>query len=331
MLAYAFEHSLSEPEYRAGARAMGVAPFYTGAGTITLFHFLTLGLTLFLEPEFKAEHALQILVDEKIEIFSAVPTFFERIAAVPGFEATDLSHVRLSSTGGARVSRPLLETYLARGMVLRQLYGLTEGGGSTSTMDRQGAVEAPEKCGCGGPFTKHKIVDSDGTECPPDVTGEILVRGPGVMIEYWNNPKATADVFTADGWLHTGDLGMVDEHGRITIVDRLKDIIISGGLNISPIDIENVIAEMDGVVEVAVIAATDARFGETPLAIVHACKPIDVAELIAHCNRHLADYKVPRYVAFQADPLPRLATGKISKRELKQTYADAADRMPRVR
>ena len=198
-------------------------------------------------------------------------------------------------------------------------------------MDKAGALEFPEKCGRGGPYTKHKIVDADGNDCPPGALGEILVRGPAMMIEYWNNPQATADVFTRDGWLRTGDLGKMDELGRVQIVDRLKDLIISGGLNISPIDVENVIGQLRGVVEVAVIPAADARFGETPMAIVHAAEALDVAELVAHCNRHLADYKVPRYVVLEPEPLPRLATGKISKRALKEKYRDAAERLPRVR
>lgn len=331
MFAYAFEASLIEPEYRPGARALAVAPFYTGAGTITLFQFNTLGLTIYCEADFQPERALSTLVQSRIDIFGAVPTFFERIAAMPGFDTADLSALKLASTGGARVSKELLQAWLSRGVILRQIYGLTEGGGSTTTMDKPGALEFPEKCGRGGPFTKHKIIDADGHECPPGALGEILVRGPAMMLEYWNNPAATGAAFTADGWLRTGDLGLADELGRIQIVDRLKDLIISGGLNISPIDVENVIAQFEGVIEVAVIPADDVRFGETPLAVVHTGVDIEVTRLIEHCNRHLADYKVPRYVVFEADPLPRLATGKISKRVLKEKYRGAAQSLPRVR
>ncbi len=329
-LAYAFEAALSDPTYRAGAKALAVAPLFTGGGTVLLIEFLTLGVTMFLEPEFNAERALQLLLDEKIEIFFAVPTFFERIAAVPAFGSADLSHLALSATGGARVSRELLETWLARGVVLRQLYGLTEGGGTTTIMDAKGAIAHPEKCGRGGPFTEHRIVDGEGRACPPGEPGEILIRSPGVMAGYWNNPKATEDAFV-DGWLRSGDIGIVDGAGDLTVVDRLKDIIISGGLNISPIDIEVVIAQLDGVEEVAVIAAADSRFGETPLAIVHATRAVSIPDIVAHCNLHLADYKVPRYIAIEAEPLPRLATGKISKRALKEKYKDAVLTMDRVR
>jgi fatty-acyl-CoA synthase len=150
------------------------------------------------------------------------------------------------------------------------------------------------------------------------------------MQGYWNNPEATAQTLV-NGWLRTGDIGKLDDEGNITLVDRLKDMIISGGLNIWPMDIENVIAQIGGVIEVAVIAAKDQRFGETPLAIIHASQPLSPETVIAYCNSHLADYKVPRYLVFEDQPLPRLATGKIAKRLLKERFEDAAERLTRVR
>jgi fatty-acyl-CoA synthase len=131
--------------------------------------------------------------------------------------------------------------------------------------------------------------------------------------------------------LKTGDIAVADAAGNLTVVDRLKDIIISGGLNIWPLDIEAVISEVPGVAEVAVIAAKDEKFGETPMAIIHANRPIVVADVIAMCNKRLSDYKVPRYVVIEPEPLPRLATGKISKRELKAKYSNASQTLPRVR
>ena len=151
-----------------------------------------------------------------------------------------------------------------------------------------------------------------------------------MMVGYWNAPDATAQAL-AGGWLRTGDIGMVDEVGNLTLVDRMKDMIISGGLNIWPIDIENVIQEIDGVVEVAVIGAKDERFGETPMAIIHADRTIPAAEVVSYCNARLGDYKVPRYIVFELGPLPRLATGKLAKRELKTRYADAAATLTKVR
>jgi fatty-acyl-CoA synthase len=188
----------------------------------------------------------------------------------------------------------------------------------------------PEKCGWGGPFTDIVVVVPDGRRCEPGEVGEILIRGPGRMVGYWNNPEATAQA-VRDGWLHTGDLGMLDEQGLLTFVDRMKDIIISGGLNISAAEVERAVGEFSGVEEVVVIAAPDDRFGETPMAVLYATAEVDVAALIRHCNDRLADYKVPRYVAIEVEPLPRLATGKLSKPAVRLKYKDRVADMPRVR
>jgi fatty-acyl-CoA synthase len=150
------------------------------------------------------------------------------------------------------------------------------------------------------------------------------------MEGYWNDPQATANTLV-NGWLRTGDLGVIDENGLLTMLDRIKDIIISGGLNISAAELERVIGEFPGVEEVAVIAAIDARFGETPLAVLYSSDNIDVPQLVAHCSKHLSDYKVPRYVVVEKEPLLRLATGKISKPALRAKYADAHLRLSRVR
>jgi fatty-acyl-CoA synthase len=150
------------------------------------------------------------------------------------------------------------------------------------------------------------------------------------MIGYWNNPKATAETLR-DGWLYTGDIGVLDEDGLLTFVDRMKDLVISGGLNISAAEVERCVSEFPGVEEVAVIAARDERFGETPLAVVYGREPIDIKALIAHCNERLADFKVPRYVALENEPLPRLATQKISKPILREKYKDADTTLERVR
>ena len=330
VLAYAFEAYLNYPELCVGAKSIDVPPLFTGGGTVQLIQFMIMGITNFIDYEFDAARTLRLLLDEKIEIFCGVPTFFERIAALPEFVDADLSHITLAACGGARVPVSLLKTWLTKGVVLRQLYGLTEAGGNTTIMPAAEAVDHPEQCGSGGIFTRHRIVAPDGSDCPAGLEGEIWVRGPGVMTGYWGDPAATAAVM-ADGWLRTGDIGKVDERGNLTLVDRLKDMIISGGLNIWPIDIENTIAEIDGVIEVAVIAARDERFGETPLAIVHASRTIEPAEIITHCDARMADYKVPRYIVMADVPLPRLATGKIAKRELKERYSDAALTLPRVR
>jgi len=328
MLSYVAGYALEESALAAGGGVVVVAPLATSAGMVQLV--TVLGCSLFLEPVFTAERYLRILVEEKIAGFGGVPTFFERIAAVPGFVQADLSHLKIATTGGSRVSRALQEAWAAKGIVIRQIYGQTECGGNATMMPADLAAAMPEKCGRGGVFTELRIIDAEGKTLPPGEPGQILIRGPGTMIGYWNNPKATAEVLR-DGWLHTGDIGVLDEDGLLTFVDRMKDLVISGGLNISAAEVERCVSEFPGVEEVAVIAAKDARFGETPLAVVYGQGPIDVAALIAHCNQRLADFKVPRYVAFESEPLPRLATQKISKPILREKYKDADQRLERVR
>jgi len=185
-------------------------------------------------------------------------------------------------------------------------------------------------CGRGGPFTRLKTVRPDGTPCEPGEEGEILIQGPAVTPGYWNNPEATRQAFV-DGWLRTGDLGVVDGDGLLRMVDRLKDMIISGGINIAPAEIETTIAAIDEVEEVAVIPVPDDKFGETPAAIVKLRRPIPVEKIVAHCSEHLADYKVPRYIVELDKPLPRMASGKIAKRILKELLPDIPAAYPRVR
>ncbi|MBP7337114.1 class I adenylate-forming enzyme family protein [Niveispirillum sp.] len=330
VMTYAAEFAITEPRCGRGARVLSAGPFSSSSGYLLLMQFTAMGVTSFIESQFKADRALDLLVREKITTFQAAPIFFERIAALPGFAAADLSHLYWTQVGGARVSPALLKAWLDKGVVLRQAYGSTEaGGGWGACLDT--AIVAPEKCGRGGMFTRYAVRGADGGFAPPGTPGEILISSPCVTIGYWNNPQATAEAIR-DGWLHTGDIGVMDADGNLTFTDRLKDIIISGGLNISAAEVEKAIAEIDGVEEVAVIAATDPDFGETPLAIVHGDPDrISVAGIIDHCNARLTNYKVPRYVAVEASPLPRLPSGKIAKPQLRARYKDAAAHLPKVR
>ncbi|MDE2437110.1 MAG: AMP-binding protein [Sphingomonadales bacterium] len=330
MLGYITANAMEDGALRDGGGVIVVAPLATSAGMVQLIHYAAMGCTLYFEPHFDAQRFLDILVNRKIVSFGGAPAFFERIAALPSFKDADLSHLKVVTVGGARVTRDLFDAWAAKGKTIRQVYGQTEVGGNSTIMPGFLAAEFPEKCGWGGIFTEHRIVDRDGNTLPPNTEGEILVRGPGMMLGYWNNPKATAETIR-DGWLHTGDIGTIDERGLITFVDRLKDIVISGGLNISAAEVERAVLDFPGVEEAAVIAAPDARFQETPLAVVYGRAEIDVAALIAHCNARLADYKVPRYVAVRREPLPRLATQKISKPALREEYAEAHLTLPRVR
>jgi fatty-acyl-CoA synthase len=330
MLAYAQATVIEDEALAGGGRVIVVAPLATSAGLVQLVHYAVLGFTLYFEPVFDAPRFLGILETEKISIFAGAPAFFERIAAVPHFGEADLSHLKSVTVGGARVTRALFDAWKVKGLIIRQTYGQTEAGGNSTVMPALFAEQFPEKCGWGGVFTDHRIIGAAGEDLQPNCEGEILIRGPGMMIGYWNNPQATAEAIR-DGWLHTGDIGTMDERGLITFIDRIKDIIISGGLNISAAEVERAVTAFPGVEECAVIAAPDDRFQETPLAVVYGPAAIDVSALIAHCNGLIADYKVPRYVVVRPEPLPRLATQKISKPALRAQYAQAHLTMEKVR
>lgn len=330
MLSYAAEFAVEEPFSGPGSRALALSPLSTSGGFVQLIEFVSLGATIYFEAGFDAERALKLLENEKIAVFQGVPLFFERIAACPGFANADLSRLKFTSVGGSRVPASLLQTWLAKGCLLRQIYGQTEAGGSSTIMSKRDAAAHPEKAGRGGIFTEVRVIDEHGAFVGPDVLGQIVLRGPTIMKGYWNDADATAKTIV-DGWLRTGDLGSVDENGYLMFVDRMKDIIISGGLNISAAEVERAIAEFAGVLETAVIGAADAKFGETPLAIIHATAKVDVAALVAHCNQCLADFKVPRYVVVEIEPLPRLATGKIAKPALRAKYLPLVPTLERVR
>ena len=323
--------AMQEPIEQNGLRPLMAIPLFTAGGIIwgvarTVLH----GGTLLLQPGFDPVAALRVLVESRATTFTGPPILWEQISRVPGFDEADLSHLTTAHVGGARVSPALVGTWLARGVQLRQLYGQTEIGGSATVMPRDEAAAHPDKCGWGGIFTKIRVVNADGEDCAPDEPGEILLRGPGMMPGYWRNDEATRAALV-DGWLHTGDLGKLDVNGYLTFVDRLKDMIISGGLNISPAEIEQVISGLPGVEEVAVISVDDEKFGETPAAILTRVDGLTEADVVKHCNKNLADYKVPRYVVFTDGHLPRMASGKISKPSLRQTYSDVPQTYSKVR
>jgi len=328
---FIFEWSLVEPDFTRGMRLLMVLPVHGAPGTLWgLIHTLVHGGTFFLERSFEPAAAVRRLAEEEITVFLGVPLLYEAMAATPEFAAADLSHLRVAHVGGARVPVPLLKAWQHKGVLLRQIYGLTEGGGSVTVNPRAVCIDRPELCGRGGPFTRLTTVGPDGRPCGPGEEGEILIKGPSVTPGYWNDPDATRAAFV-DGWLRTGDLGVIDEHGYLRMVERLKDLIISGGINIAPAEIEATIAALDEVEEVAVIPVPDDKFGETPAAVVKLRRPLPVERLIAHCNEHLAPFKVPRYVVELDRPLPRMASGKVAKRAIRELLPDIPARYPRVR
>lgn len=313
------------------SRRLCVLPLATAAGILSsLLHQLVRGGTVILQSKFAADTALDAVIKHQVTWISGPPIVFERLSEAAAFEDADLSSVRFATVGGARVAIPLMRAWQGKGVVLRQLYGCTETGGFSTLASPREALDRPESCGDGGVYTVLKITRPDGSECEPNEMGEILIKGPGVTPGYYRNPEATATAIV-DGWLHTGDLGIRLPGGGIVFKDRLKEIIISGGLNISPREIEEVIAEYPGVAEVVVIPLPDDKFGETPGAIIYAEQELDTAAIIDHCCHQLADFKVPRYIEFVPAPFPRLASGKLNRGYVKQAYLSLPQTRARVR
>jgi fatty-acyl-CoA synthase len=308
-----------EPGWGHGSRLLGIAPMAPFGGFCwSVLTQVLWGGTLYLEPDFDPARALRLLVDKKITVFSAPVVFFEQFAMLPEFDEADLSSLKTASLGGSPVPVALLRRWQERGVLLRQVYGLTEAGGPIQVTSVADAVDHPDRCGRRGLHRKVRIVRPDGSDCDPNEPGEVIVGGAAVSPGYWNAEETTREAFR-DGWLYTGDLGEFDEQGFLKITGRLKDMIISGGFNIGPAEIEHV------------IGVPDPKFGETPAAVVVASAPLEVERIVEFCNARLADYKVPRYVIVSEQPLPRNQSGKVVKPDIRNQYPDIPGTFPRVR
>ncbi len=283
------------------------------------------GATLVLDAAVEAERALTTIQDQRITHFNAVPVIWETLLNHPSFGDYDLSSLRVIGSGGAAVPEPLLARLQAAGLPMSQGYGLTEGSGKNTWLRAEDSARKIGSCGRPLMHTRVRTVDDDLQDVAVDAVGELLIRGPEVMLGYWNDPAATERTIL-DGWLRTGDLARIDAEGFVYIVDRAKDMLISGGLNVYPAEIEAVIAGFPGVAECAVIGVADPKWGETPLALVGPLPGVelDSAQLLARCREQLADYKQPRYLIIRDEPLPRGMSGKVLKRQLRQEYADPA-------
>jgi fatty-acyl-CoA synthase len=331
LLSIAFEASLTEEGLRPGGRTLLVLPLAFTPGLVWgLSMSVILGGMLVVERSLDPVRAVDLLERHRIGALFGVPLIFDAIAAAPNFAAADLSSLKSAFTGGAPVPVPMLQAWAAKGVMLRQIYGMTEAGGvATGTLVKD-AAEHPDTCGTGSIFTEFRVVRPDGIDCDPDENGEIILRGPGMTPGYWNDAETTAAAIQ-NGWIRSGDLGTTTGDGRLRFVDRLKDLIITGGINVSPVEIERVIAAIPGVTEVAVIRAPDEKFGETPAAIVVGDDTVTVETVIDRCNAELSNYKVPRYVVLRTDALPKLPNGKLAKVAIREEYHDLVSEHPRVR
>lgn len=290
--------------------------FTGGLMTICMNTFLV-GSSMIMMEEFDAGTALDLIQNERPTWFSGVPVMFQRIFEHPRAMTTDFSSLRFMQGGGASVHLPLIEMIREHGHEMTQGYGLTEGsGGLNLILSQEHLRSRTGSAGKPGVLGMARVVDDDGRDCPPNFVGELLIGGPLVFQGYWNNPQATSETIR-DGWLHTGDLARRDADGFFYIAGRKREMIITGGLNVYPIEVENVISAIDGVAEVAVVGVADPNWGEavTAFVVMQPSASLTEEDLKHYTRQAIADYKVPKRIYF-VDSLPRTTSNKVLKRAL---------------
>ena len=293
--------------------------FHVAALTGVLF-CAARGVTLVSMPDFDPSAVWSLIVEEKINIGASVPAILNFMRQVPEFAELDAPDFRFFITGAAPMPETLTRLYNEKGMEVIQGYALTESGGGGCMLMNEDAMRKIGSAGKATMFTEICIRDEQGNRSATG-TGEILMRAPHMMKEYWNRPDATEEAYD-DGWFCTGDVAEIDEEGFIFIKDRIKDMIISGGENIYPAEVENVILAHPAVTEVAVIGLPDEKWGETVCAVVSSSdEATDEDAIIKHCEEKLSRYKLPRKVIF-IDTIPRNPSGKILKRVLRDQFAE---------
>jgi fatty-acyl-CoA synthase len=257
-----------------------------------------------------------------VSVLLLVPAIYLMLAQFPDFDNYDLSSVRSWASGGSALPPSVVEEFATRGIIIQQGFGMTETGPTVFLITREDAVRKAGSVGKPVLHTDVRILDREGNDLGPDEVGELCVRGGNVTTGYWNRPEATAETIV-DGWLHSGDAARYDAEGFYYIVDRWKDMFISGGENVYPAEVENVLYQHPAVAEVAVIGVPHPKWQEVGKAILVTKEGQSVSEeeIIAFCQGKLARYKIPRSVAF-VDVLPRTAAGKVLKRELRQRFVD---------
>ncbi len=303
-------------------RYLVVNPFFHSFGyKAGILACLVSGATLVPQLVYDAGRAMSLVASERITVLPGPPTIYQTILDHPGRAAHDLSSLRLAVTGAATVPVALIER-MRRELTFESVltaYGLTEAVVATMCRPGDDPQTVATTSGRAAAGFEVRIAGPDAEEAKPGDPGEVLLRGPNLMLGYLNDPEATGAAIDADGWLHTGDIGRLDAGGYLTITDRLKDMYICGGFNVYPAEVEQVLARLDGVAESVVIGVPDDRLGEVGKAYVltrpgHA---LDDAAVLAFCRERLAGYKVPRQVVFREE-LPRTPAGKPLKRVLRE-------------
>ncbi len=312
---------LVEMDLTGQERTLVTAPmFHIASLSMTCLPTLLKGGTVILRERFDPGAVLATVEREGVSFMFAVPTMFNAMAAHENFAATDLTSVRRFISGGAAAPEETLRRFLDRGITITQGYGLTETAPGVLTQDIPHVFSKLGSVGVPSFFTDVRIVDADDNELPAGERGEVVISGPNVTPGYWQRPDATADA-VREGWFHSGDIATRDEDGYYYLVDRVKDMIISGGENVYPTEVENEIYAFPGVGDCAVIGVPDEHWGEVGRAVVRVLPgaTVDSDELVAFLRTRLAGYKVPKSVVF-TDEMPTTGSGKIRKSVLRERY-----------
>ena len=321
-------HAALHARVRSDSRTLTYLPLFHAAGLYAVstpqFHY---GGAVVVMRQWDTAECFRHLMDPKLGITHVVgvPTNYLLLSQLPEFESAEFPTLEVAAVGGAPVPLPLLETWDRKGCELSQSFGMTE----AFSVAYCPPERAREKIGSAGHALMHidvRIGDDQGRELPFGEVGEIQVRGPGVTPGYWNDPETTAAAFTADGWFRTGDAARMTEDRTIYVVDRIKDMIISGGENIYPAEVENVIDGFAEVSHCAVIGVPDDKWGEVGMALVQLRRgqSLDAQEFLQRCRAQLAGFKVPKHLHF-VDQLPLSPAGKVLKTELRRQFGVARE------
>ena len=291
--------------------------FYTGGLNVYALPAFYLGATIAILKSFSAEEVFRQVEQLRITVLFAVPTQLVMMADSPEFARANFSSLRYVVSGGAPCPIPLIERWIARGMTLRQGFGMTEVGPNCFVLDAPDALRKAGSIGFPNFAIEARIVDDNGHDVRSGEIGELIMRTPAMCSGYWNNPEQTQAAIR-DGWLYSGDLASRDAEGYYYIVDRKKDMFISGGENVYPAEIEHLLRTHPQVADVAVVGQPHAKWGEVGCAAVvrQPGAALTEEELLAFCSGKIAKFKIPKYVVF-VDDLPRTVSGKVQKQALR--------------
>ncbi|MGD2027917.1 MAG: AMP-binding protein, partial [Anaerolineales bacterium] len=303
-----------------------VFPLFHAGGLFTyLSSQVIFGNTTILTRQFDAEQVLDLIEREQVTVFAGVPTMYQMLTQAENWESADLSSLRFCTSGGAPLPVPLVEKYTEEKKIrFKQGFGMTEFGPGLFALPPEDAIRKAGSIGRPNYFVDVRVVDEDNQALGPNQPGELVLKGPSGSSGYWQNPEASAEVYDEEGWFHTGDIVEYDAEWYFYVRDRKKDMIISGGENVYPVEIENVLYKHPAVHMCAVIGLPDEKWGEVGKACV-VLKPGQDAtreELLDFMKSYLAGYKVPKSVAVM-DALPLSGMGKILKRELRQQFINS--------